>query len=174
MRMQVPALEAALAPHRDTIEDSGEGEVRVRVSTVDGFQGREADVVVFSATRNNPSRRLGFVRDVRRLNVALTRARRGLVVVAAPCMLAADPVWGECATAPPLQLTDQTYDASGGITEVLETGVVTMRVQHLKPASIACVHAALEASARLLQVAHVGGTACGSGVGGLAAITGLT
>ena len=53
----------------------------VRVGSVDSMQGQEADIVVFSATRSNQEGSLGFVRDARRLNVALTRAKRGLVVV---------------------------------------------------------------------------------------------
>ena len=50
----------------------------VRVGTVDGFQGQEADVVVLSCVR---TQNLGFLADERRLNVALTRARRALLVV---------------------------------------------------------------------------------------------
>ncbi len=49
------------------------------VNTVDSYQGREKDVIVFSATG---TRDMGFVEDVNRLNVALTRARRKLIVVA--------------------------------------------------------------------------------------------
>jgi len=49
---------------------------QVVVSSVDGYQGREADVVVFSTVRCNPQRRLGFVTDPRRMNVAITRPRR--------------------------------------------------------------------------------------------------
>jgi regulator of nonsense transcripts 1 len=53
----------------------------VRVGTVDSFQGQETDVVVFSAVRSNPTKELGFLRDSRRLCVAITRARRGLILV---------------------------------------------------------------------------------------------
>ena len=53
----------------------------VQVGTVDSFQGQETDVVVFSAVRSNPMNELGFLRDSRRLCVAITRARRGLILV---------------------------------------------------------------------------------------------
>lgn len=53
----------------------------VKVGTVDSFQGQETDLVVFSAVRSNLFQDLGFIQDPRRLNVAITRARRGLIVV---------------------------------------------------------------------------------------------
>jgi regulator of nonsense transcripts 1 len=53
----------------------------VEVSSIDGFQGREADVVVLVTVRSNESGEIGFLRDERRMNVALTRARAGVVVV---------------------------------------------------------------------------------------------
>ncbi|KAI0028389.1 RdRP-domain-containing protein [Vararia minispora EC-137] len=54
---------------------------RAQASTIDAFQGREADVIVFSTVRANPDRDIGFVEDMRRLNVAWTRARLALIVV---------------------------------------------------------------------------------------------
>ena len=52
----------------------------VEVDTVDGFQGREKEAVVISLVRSNTSGELGFLTDTRRMNVALTRARRKLIV----------------------------------------------------------------------------------------------
>ena len=51
------------------------------MGTVDSFQGQETDLVVFSATRSNAFGDMGFLRDPRRLCVAITRARRGLILV---------------------------------------------------------------------------------------------
>ncbi len=67
--------------------------VAITISTVDGFQGREADIVIFSAVRSNPQGRIGFVADARRLNVAITRARRGLVVLGNGETLRHDANW---------------------------------------------------------------------------------
>jgi superfamily I DNA and/or RNA helicase len=59
----------------------------VQVGTVDSFQGQETDIVIFSAVRSNPTKELGFLRDPRRLNVAITRAKRGLILVGDPTVL---------------------------------------------------------------------------------------
>jgi superfamily I DNA and/or RNA helicase len=53
----------------------------VEVDTVDAFQGREKDAVLVSLTRSNAEGQLGFLTDLRRINVAMTRARRHLFVV---------------------------------------------------------------------------------------------
>ena len=53
----------------------------IECNTVDAFQGREADIAVYSVTRSNKEGKVGFLRDAARLNVALSRGRVGLVIV---------------------------------------------------------------------------------------------
>lgn len=54
---------------------------QISVNSVDGFQGQERDVIVISMVRDNDAGTIGFLRDLRRMNVALTRARMKLIVV---------------------------------------------------------------------------------------------
>lgn len=74
---------AVIAPYaaqvrllRDVIDTE-----RLEIDTVDGFQGREKEAVIISLVRSNSNGDIGFLADVRRMNVALTRARRKLIVV---------------------------------------------------------------------------------------------
>jgi superfamily I DNA and/or RNA helicase len=53
----------------------------LEIDTVDGFQGREKEAVVISLVRSNTTGEIGFLGDIRRMNVALTRARRKLIVI---------------------------------------------------------------------------------------------
>ncbi|HEY7291507.1 MAG TPA: AAA domain-containing protein [Vicinamibacterales bacterium] len=55
--------------------------LQIEVNTVDAFQGREADIAIYSITRSNPELRAGFLSEQKRLNVALSRARDHLVIV---------------------------------------------------------------------------------------------
>jgi senataxin len=65
----------------------------VEINTVDAFQGREANIVIFSAVRAAGSRGVGFLADVRRMNVALTRAKHFLFVIARCKSVVVNPYW---------------------------------------------------------------------------------
>ena len=53
----------------------------VEIDTVDGFQGREKEVVIISLVRSNPEGEIGFLSDERRMNVAMTRSKRKLIII---------------------------------------------------------------------------------------------
>jgi len=71
---------------------------KVEVASVDAFQGREKDYIVLSCVRSNERQGIGFLREPRRLNVALTRARCGLLIVGNPRILAKHPLWNSLLT----------------------------------------------------------------------------
>ena len=73
---------AVLAPYARQVELlKGLQTSPVQVNSIDGFQGREADVVVFVTTRCNPHCEIGFLKDLRRLNVVMTRAKSACIII---------------------------------------------------------------------------------------------
>ena len=66
---------------------------RVEVASVDAFQGREKDYIVLTCVRSNDRAGLGFLTDPRRLNVSLTRAQRGLILIGNVRSLGKDLLW---------------------------------------------------------------------------------
>ena len=53
----------------------------ISINTVDGFQGQERDIIIISLVRSNEQGQIGFLRDLRRMNVAITRARMKLIIM---------------------------------------------------------------------------------------------
>ena len=69
--------------------------IGLEIDTVDGFQGREKEVIIVTMVRSNDRREIGFLADTRRTNVALTRARRKLIVIGDSATLASHQFYAD-------------------------------------------------------------------------------
>ena len=89
-------LRASLKLFRQDIDHE-----RIEIESINAYQGREKDIIILSTVRSNEAqgkRSIGFLRDARRLNVALTRARCGLIIVGSEKTLVRDENWKELIT----------------------------------------------------------------------------
>ncbi len=91
----LPEALAVITPYRGQVAvlEARLQHTGVEVDTVDAFQGREADAVLVSCVRSNPAGQLGFLADLRRMNVALSRARRHLFLVGDSATLGRHPFY---------------------------------------------------------------------------------
>lgn len=86
--MEMPSI-ALISPYKEQVmymqdavaEDTKIKDFAIDINTIDGFQGQERDVVYISLVRSNNKSEIGFLNDYRRMNVAMTRARKLLVIV---------------------------------------------------------------------------------------------
>ena len=69
-----------ISPYADQVKLISE-KTDIEVKTVDGFQGREKEIIIISTVRSNDYGQIGFLKDLRRLNVAITRAKRKLIII---------------------------------------------------------------------------------------------
>lgn len=67
----------------------------ITIDTIDAFQGRERDVIYISLVRSNEEGEIGFLGDVRRINVAMTRARKKLVIIGDSATLGNHPFYSD-------------------------------------------------------------------------------
>jgi len=88
-RQQVELLKEQLL-HSPLLQLYGE---RLSVNTIDSFQGQERDIVYIGMTRSNQESKIGFLSDIRRMNVAMTRARKKLVIVGDSATLSQSPFY---------------------------------------------------------------------------------
>jgi ATP-dependent RNA/DNA helicase IGHMBP2 len=93
-----------IAPYREQVEymkryDREFSQLKhsydIDISTIDSFQGQERDIIFLSLVRSNYDGNLGFLKDYRRINVALTRARKMLVVFGDSATLSQDKFYGQ-------------------------------------------------------------------------------
>ena len=88
-RQQIQLLKEQLQ-HSTQLQVYGD---KISVNTIDSFQGQERDIVYISMTRSNSESRIGFLSDIRRMNVAMTRARKKLVVIGDSATLSQFPFY---------------------------------------------------------------------------------
>lgn len=65
----------------------------IEINTIDGFQGQEKDVIIISLVRSNDRNEIGFLKDERRLNVAMTRARKKLIIIGDSATIGKDSLY---------------------------------------------------------------------------------
>lgn len=81
-----------ISPYADQV-NLIKNKTEVEVKTVDGFQGREKEIIIISTVRSNYKGKIGFLADLRRLNVSLTRAKRKLIIVGNKETLKTNPTY---------------------------------------------------------------------------------
>jgi superfamily I DNA and/or RNA helicase len=87
-----------ISPYRgqiDILSDLFNDEKMVTVNTIDSFQGQERDVIYLSLVRSNDRSEIGFLKDYRRMNVAMTRARMKLVIIGDSATLGNDSFYSD-------------------------------------------------------------------------------
>ncbi|MDX1943694.1 MAG: AAA domain-containing protein [Saprospiraceae bacterium] len=97
---EMPSI-AIISPYREQVqymqncvaEDEKISHLPLTINTIDGFQGQERDVVYISLVRSNAKSEIGFLSDYRRMNVAMTRARKQLIVVGDSATIGSNPFY---------------------------------------------------------------------------------
>ncbi|HKK74165.1 MAG TPA: AAA domain-containing protein [Saprospiraceae bacterium] len=94
---------ALISPYREQTlhmeqiidEDPKFREQPITINTIDGFQGQEKEVVYLSLVRSNPKGEIGFLKDYRRMNVAMTRAKKQLIIVGDSATIGGDDFYAD-------------------------------------------------------------------------------
>lgn len=92
-----------ISPYRAQIKELNDAlkneeafqELQLQVNTIDSFQGQERDVIIISLVRSNDDNQIGFLKDYRRMNVAITRAKKLLIVVGDSATIGSDSFYNQ-------------------------------------------------------------------------------
>lgn len=95
-----PSTTAFISPYagqvmaaKEILYNPGPGPGLMRISTIDSFQGQEQEIIIVSLVRSNEDGDIGFLKDYRRMNVAITRAKEQLFVIGDSATIGADPFY---------------------------------------------------------------------------------
>ncbi len=110
LNQKIPQLKkfsfGIISPYKDQVRLAREKldlsfideELDLTIDTIDSFQGQERDIIYISMVRSNSKSEIGFLSDYRRMNVALTRARKKLVIIGDSATIGADPFYNDFLT----------------------------------------------------------------------------
>lgn len=94
-----PLLTAFISPYAGQVAAAKEVlPKQMRISTIDSFQGQEKDIIILSLVRSNDDGDIGFLKDYRRMNVAITRAKEKLYVIGDSATIGADAFYNSFLT----------------------------------------------------------------------------
>lgn len=100
--LEKPPTAAIISPYRqqvvkleEELKNIPELQKRIKINTVDAFQGQERDIIYISLVRSNNNGDIGFLKDYRRMNVAMTRAKKKLIVVGDSATLSNDKFYAD-------------------------------------------------------------------------------
>ncbi|MBK5271422.1 MAG: AAA family ATPase, partial [Bacteroidia bacterium] len=94
-----PSATAFISPYSGQVAAAKElFPKEIRISTIDSFQGQEKEIIIVSLVRSNDDGDIGFLKDYRRMNVAITRAKEQLFVIGDSATIGADPFYNSFLT----------------------------------------------------------------------------
>lgn len=93
-----PAETAVISPYSGQVAAAKETLPNMRISTIDSFQGQEKETIILSLVRSNDDGDIGFLKDYRRMNVAITRAKEQLYVIGDSATIGGDAFYNSFLT----------------------------------------------------------------------------